>query len=142
MTRDQIQALIDRYLRGWERRDVQTLVDCYTTDCEIISPMFRTVRGRSEVEASFEDMFLVFTDFEIRVDDLVIDATDGRAALIMTTHATHHGEIFRLPASGRRIELHQVFAFHVKGDQIRFERRLYDYTGMLIQLGVLKAEGG
>ena len=140
MTRDQIQALIDRYLAAWQRRDVPALVDCYHTDCEIISPMFRTVRGRSEVEASFQDLFLAFIDFEIVVDDLVVDSTGGRVALIMTTHATQHGEIFGLPASGRRIELHQVFAFHLKSDQIRSERRLYDYTGMLIQLGVLKAE--
>jgi steroid delta-isomerase-like uncharacterized protein len=142
VTRDQIQALIARCLSAWQRRDVRALVDCYHQDCEIISPMFRTVRGRSEVEASLQDMFLAFTDFKIDVDDLIVDVADGRVALITTTHATHHGEIFGLPPSGRRIKLHVVYAFHVQGDQIRFERRLYDYTGMLIQMGVLKAEGG
>ena len=123
MTRERIQALLDRYLAAWQRRDVQALVACYAADCEVISPMFRTVRGRSELETSYQDMFLVFTDFEITVDELVVDAVDGRVALIATTLATHHGEIFGLPASGRRIELHQVFSFHLKGDQIQFERR-------------------
>ena len=144
MTHDEIRRFLERYLHAWERQDIDALIDCYTPDAEIVSPMFHTKRGESEIEASFQDVFKIFGDVSMQIDDVVIDtqpeAGEVRAVLIMTSHATHRGEIFGLAGSGRRVETQMMFAFRFAGDRIASERRLYDFTGVLVQLGVLKAK--
>jgi len=144
MTRDEIRAFFDTYARAWERQDIDALVDCYAADCEITSPMFPSVRGAAGAEAAFQDVFRAFADLTFRIDDLIVDtqAEGGgvKAVLVVTTHARHTGEIFGLAGSGRRIETQMVFVFRVKDNRIMSERRLYDFTGLLVQLGVLRTK--
>ena len=45
-----------------------------------------------------------------------------------------------MPASGRRIENQLAFIMTLKDGRIASERRIYDFTRMLMQLGVLKAK--
>ena len=144
MTHNEIRSFLERYVRAWERQDIDALLDCYAKGAEIVSPMLRTRRGEAEIEASFQDLFLAFGDFVLTIDDVVIDTqSEGgaiRAVMIMTTHATHRGEIFGMAGSGRRVESQMMFAFRFAGDRIKSERRLYDFTGLLVQLGVLKTK--
>ena len=144
MTQDQTRAFFDAYARAWERQDIDALVDCYAPTCEITSPMFPSVRGAAAVEAAFQDVFRAFGDVTFQIDDLIVD-TQGeagtvKAVLIVTSHATHKGDIFGLPGSGRRIETQMVFVFRLKDNRITSERRLYDFTGVLVQLGVLRTK--
>jgi hypothetical protein len=46
----------------------------------------------------------------------------------------------RLPASGKRFQFTAVCVFDLRGRQIARERRIYDFTGLLMQVGVLKAK--
>ena len=55
-------------------------------------------------------------------------------------HATHTGTFMGLPGTGRRVEVEGVCFFEMSEGLIAHERRYYDFTGMLIQLGVLKAK--
>ena len=52
----------------------------------------------------------------------------------------HAGNIFGMPGSGKRIERTIAYFFTFRGGLIEKERRLYDFTSMLMQLGVLKAK--
>ena len=45
-----------------------------------------------------------------------------------------------LPPSGRGFKLRTVMMFELKGRKIVREQRIYDFTGMLIQVGILKAK--
>jgi predicted ester cyclase len=47
--------------------------------------------------------------------------------------------VFGVPATGRKFEVQGVLVFYFKDGKIIKERRLYDFTSMLIQLGFLKA---
>ena len=44
-----------------------------------------------------------------------------------------------MPGTGRRIEVRGVWLFRFEGELIASETRLYDFTSLLVQLGVLKA---
>ena len=140
MTSDEIRAFCERYVRTWERGDVTGLVECYTDDCEIISPIFNTLRGRAQLETSFRELFHAFADFQIDINDVVVDRDrKERAVLLFTSLLTHRGEIFGAPGTGRRFEVHGAFVFTFEQDRIARDSRLYDFTGMLMQLGVLRA---
>ena len=45
-----------------------------------------------------------------------------------------------MSASGRRFEMKSVFLITLVDGKISTEERIYDLTGMLVQIGVLKAK--
>jgi len=75
------------------------------------------------------------------VHEVVIDAEEQRAVLVFTIHATQRGEFLGFPASGRRTAATSAFVFHLKEGRIISERRLYDFGGFMMQLGILKTKG-
>jgi steroid delta-isomerase-like uncharacterized protein len=141
MTHDEIHAFVDRYIDAWRREDVPALVACYAPMAEILSPMFHQVVGESAITSSFHDVFRVFGGFEIKVDDVIIDTMgEIRVVLVLTATTTHRGDVFGHPASGRRVPNPVVFILRLENGRIVFERRFYDFTGLLMQLGILKAK--
>ena len=140
MTSDEIRAFCENYVRRWERGDITGLLACYNDDCEIVSPIFNILKGRSQVETSFLELFRAFSEFQIDINDVIVDRDrKERAVLLFTSFLTHRGEIFGVPGTGRRFEVHGVFVFTFENDRISRDSRLYDFTGMLMQLGVLRA---
>jgi steroid delta-isomerase-like uncharacterized protein len=141
MTSDEIRAFLDRFVRAWEKQDVPALVSCYTPDCTLVSPIFHTVKGRAQVERSFTDLFRAFANPSIHVDDTVISTEQPpRAVIVWTVQSIHAGEIYGMPGSGKRIERTIAYILTFRDGLIVNERRVYDFTNMLMQLGVLKAK--
>ena len=54
--------------------------------------------------------------------------------------ATHGGYFMGLGGSGRKFDIKGVCLFEIRDGLIAFERRVYDFTGLLIQLGILKSK--
>jgi steroid delta-isomerase-like uncharacterized protein len=143
MTHEQIQALARQYLSAWERGDAAAVARCYSDAARVDSPMFHTVIGRESIEKSFVDLFRGLANWQFTIEDIVIDTTEpARAVLVLTTHAAHVGELFGFRGTGRRVSARTVLSLRFDGDRISSEMRLYDFTGLLVQLGVLKAKGG
>jgi steroid delta-isomerase-like uncharacterized protein len=140
MTSEEIHAFCGRYTRACERADVEALAACYTEDCEVVSPIFGTVQGKPKLEATFQDLFRAFSDLLVEIKDIIVDQErSDRAVLVFTTFGVHKGEVFGVPGTGRRFEIHGAFVFTFEGSRISRETRLYDFTAMLMQLGILKA---
>ena len=141
MTSDEIRTFLDRFVRAWEKQDVSALGACYTDTCTVVSPIFHTLKGRAQVERSYADLFRAFASPSIRVDDVVISTgMPPRAVIVWTVQSTHAGEIFGVPGSGKRIERTIAYFLTFRDGLIVSERRVYDFTNMLMQLGVLKAK--
>ena len=65
---------------------------------------------------------------------------DGdRAVEIAQMAGTHNGEFFGVPPSGRHVEVQIAMLLTFADGLIVEERRIYDFTGFLVQVGVLKA---
>lgn len=141
MTTDDIRRFCTEYTRSWERKDIPALLACYTEHCEIVSPIFNLIRGQAQLEASFRDLFRAFSDFQIDTDDIVVESEPhDRAVILFRAFLTHRGEIFGMAGTGRRFEVRGAFVFTFENGRIAKDSRLYDFTGMLMQLGVLRAK--
>ena len=141
MTNDDIRSFLERFQHAWERRDVGAVVECYADNCVVVSPIFNTLHDRSQVEKSYVDFFKAFEVLEVKIEDAVISNEEPpRAAVVWTAQAKHVGEVFGMPASGKRIERTTAFIFTFKDGLIAKETRIYDFTSMLIQLGALRAK--
>lgn len=139
MTNDEIRSFLDHFALAWGRADAAALGALYTDDCVVVSPIFHTLKGRAQVERSYVDLFKAFEQETVRVDDIVIEVP-ARAVILWTSHSIHAGEIFGMPPSGKRIERTVAFILTLRDGRIAKEVRIYDFTRMLIQLGVLRAK--
>lgn len=141
MTADEIRAALDRFTGAWERQDLPALSACYADECVVASPIFGTLKGRGQVEKSYGDLFQAFSGPSVRLDDLIVEQGEpARAVILWTVQSIHAGEVFGMPGTGRKIERTMAYFFTFRGGLIVEERRVYDFTSMLMQLGVLKAK--
>ena len=141
MTNDQITAMIDRHIDGWNRRDPTALSLNHAEDGVVLSPMFARVEGRAQIRESYAALFVAFPDWQMRFDAPIVDG--NRVAMPFSVTATHQGEFMGLAGSGRRGAFEGVSLYRLDADLlIKEERRIYDFTGLLARLGVLRIRPG
>jgi predicted ester cyclase len=97
-----------------------------------------TVRGRRAIEDVYRAMFRAFPDVGFAAEALLIDGDRLAQSLMMT--GTDTGGFLGLPPTGKAFRLPIVILCTLTNGCIVHERRIYDFTGMLIQIGVLKAK--
>ncbi len=137
MTNDEIAAFIGRHAEGWNHRDPMVLSRGHSEDGVVISPMFGRVEGRAQIRGTYAALFAAFPDWELQYDTPIVQG--NRLAVSFNATATHRGEFMGLEGSGRRCAFEGISLFQLGPDLlIAKERRVYDFTGMLTQLGVLR----
>jgi steroid delta-isomerase-like uncharacterized protein len=138
MTREEISRLFVGRQAKWDARDPIALADDYADDAVVRSPMFGELRGREKIGDSFQSLFRTFPDWQFTASEPIIDGQ--KVALPFSVTATHVGEFMGLPGTNRHFQIQGVRVFDLAGGKIQEERRLYDFTGLLIQVGVLKGK--
>jgi steroid delta-isomerase-like uncharacterized protein len=139
MTREELQGIAERYVQAWERRDPSAVAQFHSSDGIAESPIYATLRGRKAIEDASRAFFTSFPDANLAIDAVLIDAP--RIAIFTTVNATHVNEFFGMPGTNRRIEFRN--ARLMETDElglIKHERRIYDFTGLLVQVGILRAK--
>ena len=139
MTRAEIVGVLDRRADAWRRLDAETLVADYAEDAVVESPLAAgTTQGRDQIRQVFQTYFVAFPDLVMDVEEVLVD--DQRAAVMATFTGTDRGGFMGMPATGRRVTIPVVFLYEFKDGKIVRDRRVYDFTGMLVQVGTLKAK--
>jgi uncharacterized protein (TIGR02246 family) len=138
MTREEIFALFARREAAWRRRDAAALAADHAPDGVVVSPTGGVLEGRAEIERIYRVWFVAFPDLTFTTEDLLVD--DDRAALLCRVTGSHAGEFFGMAPTGRRIEVSGAFIYRIQNDLIVHERRILDFTGLLVQVGVLRAK--
>ena len=138
MTREDIAGLLAERQRSYDRRDPKGLAASHAVDGTVHSPLFPTVAGREAIEASYAALFKIFPDWQIFLEDPIIDG--NRAVQAFSARATHQGEFMGLKGTGRRFEIGGALFYLVENGLVLQERRIYDFTGLLIQIGVLRGK--
>jgi steroid delta-isomerase-like uncharacterized protein len=141
MTSIEVRNFLDRFAKAWEEGDLVSLADCYTEDCEVVSPIFHTLHGLPQLEQSFRNAFKAFRAQTMHVDEVIIDADNlERAAVVWTSKVKHQGEIFGVPATGKTFEATIALFLTFRDGKISREVRVYDFAKMLLELGALRAK--
>ncbi len=91
-----------------------------------------------EPEKGCRHWFASFPDLEFAPEGIV--AAGSEVSLAFHASGTHQGEFLGLPATGKRVKFRGVFLQTLEDDHIVHERRIYDFTGLLIKLGILKVK--
>jgi steroid delta-isomerase-like uncharacterized protein len=140
MTREETTQFYDRWHEAWASQNATALANLYGPECKVRSPMFGNMQGRAAVTESFRRLFKAFPDWKLKTEQLIIDG--DRAAIVFSTNATHSAEFMGLPATGRKALVTGVIVQKLGDGLVQEELRLYDFTALLVQVGVLRAKPG
>jgi predicted ester cyclase len=138
MTHDAALKLFGFQQAAWDARDAAALARDYTEDGTIVSPIFKTVQGMDAILDSFHGLFEMFPDWQYIGQELLVDGDSLAQPFVV--HATHTREFMGLEGTGRKFDIQGVRLFKMHEGLIAYERRYYDFTGFLIQLGVLRGK--
>ena len=138
MTRDQIVDLFDRRMNAFNDHDVESFADVYAEDAVVESPLGGTHQGRAAIADVIAALLGALSDATFSQDALIIDGDD--VVQVFTMSGTDTGGFMGMAPSGRPAQLPIVNVCRVADGHITHERRIYDFTGMLVQIGVLKAK--
>jgi steroid delta-isomerase-like uncharacterized protein len=139
MTRPEINELIGRVLDAWRRHDATALANFHTEDGVVESPFAGGLtRGRDQIAKVYEAFFHAFPDLTMKIDDPLIDGE--RVVVIARLSGTDRGGFMGMHPSGRAVDFPCVLLFDLENGQIARERRIYDFTGLAVQVGAIKAK--
>lgn len=138
MTRDEILLLLDRQSAAWASHDAAAFATGYAPHAIVTSPTGGVLEGREEIERIARKWFQAFPDIRFISEDVLIDG--DRVVQIARVIGTHGGEFFGVPATGRKVDVVFALVMSVSDGEIANERRILDFTGVLVQVGVLKAK--
>jgi len=96
-----------------------------------------TVQGRQAVTKIHQALFDALPDLKFLQEQILVDG--DQAVQVATLTGTYTGGFMGLPPSGKPLKVPIVIICSFQDGLITQERRIYDFTGMLVQIGVLKA---
>lgn len=140
MTRERARAFFDERQAHWHAQDADALANGHALTGTIISPIFGRRSGRDAIRQSYQALFAIFPDWAFVSEAPILDGE--RIALPFSVTATHVGEFMGVAGTNRRFKIRGVMLIEMGDDGIQAEERLYDFTGFLIQVGVLRAKPG
>ena len=138
MTRQEIEAFFARRQEYYDDLDAAALASLYADDAVIDSPILGIHTGPAAAEQAYGTVFGAFLDRKMKTERLLIDG--DFVAQLVTIEGTHIGPFMGLPPSGKRFHFSAVFLCELRDRKIARERRIYDSTGLLVQIGALKAK--
>jgi steroid delta-isomerase-like uncharacterized protein len=138
MTYAEITAFLRAHEAKFNRHDINGLAADFTDEGVVRSPIFPLVQGVVQIQSSYRALFTMFPDMQITFEPAIIDG--DRAAHPFTARATHVGEFMGMPGTGRKFQIIGALFYQFDDGLIAEQRRIYDFTGLLMQVGVLKGK--
>jgi steroid delta-isomerase-like uncharacterized protein len=136
MTREEVREFFARRQEVLARLDPAGLAALHTEDGVLESVMAGKITGRREIEQFYRSLFTSFPDFRWDPEELFIDG--DRVVQTATFGGTDSGGFMGVPPTGKQMRIAGVFFFTFRDARIQHMRSLYDFTGLLVQIGVLK----
>lgn len=138
MTREEIVTLFNRRREAFARLDAEALAADHAEDGVYETPFAGTVKGREAIAKIYRGFFAGFPDLAMDWSEPVIDG--DRVVQMATASGTDTGGFMGLTPTGKRFCLPVVFMFTFADGFIAYDRSVYDFTGLLVQIGILKAK--
>ena len=139
MTREEIFALFARREAAWRRRDAAALAADHAPDGVVVSPTGGVLEGRADIERIYRVWFVAFPDLTFTHRGSAGRRRPRGAAV--PGHRRPRGRVLRHAADRaphRMLRRRSSTGF--ENDLIVHERRILDFTGLLVQVGVLRAK--
>jgi steroid delta-isomerase-like uncharacterized protein len=133
MSLEENKSLVRRYYEEmWNRWDLSLAEDLIDEELTFRGSLGVAVRGRAAFRDYMNTVRRAFPDFHNRVEELIAEGDMVVARLTYT--GTHHGELFGIAPTGRRVTYAGVAVFRIEAGRIREGWVLGDVRGLMQQL--------
>ncbi len=140
MPHENNKALIRRYYdEMWNRWDFRLIDTLIAPEIDFRGSLAVVVHGRDGFRNYMDLVRAAFPDFHNTIEELI--AEDHSVVARLTYRATHRGELFGIPATGKAIVYAGVAIFRVRKEQVAEGWVLGDTLGLMRQLGVVPGPG-
>ena len=136
--REEIAALFDRRDAAWRLRDASALAADHALDGVVVSPTGGVLRGGREIERIYRVWFTAFSDFAFTAEACSSTTTAPPSSPAPAARTRGSSSGCRPPAGASTSAC--GFFYRFEGSFIAHERRILDFTGLLVQVGVLRAK--
>ena len=94
--------------------------------------------GGTRSREVYQALFHSFPDVTLQADEPLVDG--NRAVLISRLSGTDRGGFMGMAPTGRTFDIPCILLFDFENGLIARERRIYDFTGLAVQVGAIKAK--
>jgi len=137
-SRDAIATLLSLRQRAWVDHDSHALADQHSADAVMDSHLAGRVQGRSQIADVYATWFAAFPDSQLSTEEMTVDGI--HAAELSTMKGTDTGGFLGLPATHKPFRLRSAWLYTLLDGRFTHVRPIYDFTGMLVQIGAIKAK--
>jgi predicted ester cyclase len=138
MTRAEIDALLTRHRQSFASRNAATIAADHAERGTFYSPAAGQATGRAQIQAVYAYWLAAFPDMEFSWDTPIVEG--DRVALFWHFRGTVSGPFFGDVKPGTRMEFPGAAEYVVSPEGIASARHVFDFTGALINAGVLKVK--
>ncbi len=138
MTRAETDALLARHRESFASRDPARLAADHVEQGTFTSPAAGTVTGRARIREVYEYWLEAFPDMDFTWDRPIVE--DNRAALFWRFRGTLSGKFYGEARAGTRIQFAGAAEYVLSPDGIVTATHVFDFTGTLVNAGVLKVK--
>ena len=121
--------LVQRLQDAVNAHDVETLLSLYAENAVTVSPVYGELSSHSAICDSWETIFFVFPDWEVKVSDVLLDGE--RIAFVGRTSATDRNGWFGQAPTQTRVEYQSVILLTISDGKIVRDERIYDLTAVM-----------
>jgi len=140
MTHDELISFVTQRFELIKSHDQAAVSDLYAADAVVESPTAGTLKGRSAIRKVDQAWFSAFPDLDVAVEDVIVE--DNRVVVVARFSGSHAERFLGMEPTGKHFEFPMVLIHTIDDGQISHERRFYDFSGLLIRLGILKVKPG
>jgi steroid delta-isomerase-like uncharacterized protein len=133
---EEMLRLVRDLLEAWNAHDVERIKTFYAPDYEGVDVGQATPQSGPQGVARLVKRYLqAFPDLYFVAEDVVVQG--NRAVLVWTAHATHRGELMRIPPTGRDIVVRGTSVLTVENGRVSRGLYIWDVAGLLRSIGLL-----
>jgi steroid delta-isomerase-like uncharacterized protein len=111
----------------------------FASDAELRdTATLRPIVGREAIAAVYARNFAAFPDANVRVDRMV--AEGDTVVVEWTLSGTHRGAMMGIPATGKPICFKGVSLIRYRANMAIMDMRMWDFAGLLRQIGLLPGQ--
>ena len=122
----------------FNRRDLSAIDRFISPDYVLRTAPEGVPNGREAVRDSMAAYLDGFPDLHVAVEQLL--AEGDRVVAVLSYSGTHGGDLFGMPATGKRISVRQIAVYRIDGGRVVEEWEVSDQLGLMQQLGAIPAE--
>jgi steroid delta-isomerase-like uncharacterized protein len=135
---ERLRALTLRWLKLWQGGDAADFYQLHDMAFVDHSPAGRAPNLEG-YRQGLRQLYDVLPDFDLVVEDLVVDAASRKVAVLWSATGTHKGDVLGIPATGKSLVFRGIEVVRIERDRIVERWGEWDSLAILKQLGAAPA---